>query len=224
MAQAMDWLALLASWRGEWERAGELWREAMAMLEELGALEECVAGAWAPGRGPAARGRSGRRCRRLPAGGGIRPTGGPAGPASLPWGWVRSAGSKGISTRHAAGWRWRRSPSRRRSAPRAAGPRLTALGRLDGPRASRGPGSAIARRWPPPRQSPLGGDLADAAEGLAGAGPADGHAKQAALLLGVAVALRGTALAGDPDVARSPPKPRGDRARRSPSSSARVRR
>ncbi|MEV4178324.1 hypothetical protein [Nonomuraea sp. NPDC049709] len=41
-------------------------------------------------------------------------------------------------------------------------------------------------------------DLAAAVEGLAEAIPP----KQAALLLGIAVALRGTALAGDPDVAR----------------------
>lgn len=41
-------------------------------------------------------------------------------------------------------------------------------------------------------------DLAAAVEGLAEAVPP----KQGALLLGIAVALRGTALAGDPDVAR----------------------
>jgi predicted ATPase len=42
---------------------------------------------------------------------------------------------------------------------------------------------------------------ADAAEGLAGVAVLDGTAERAALLLGIAVAIRGTAVAGDPDVA-----------------------
>ncbi|WP_420847401.1 ATP-binding protein, partial [Nonomuraea zeae] len=41
-AQALDWLALTASWRGEWARAMELWRQALVLLEELGALDELV--------------------------------------------------------------------------------------------------------------------------------------------------------------------------------------
>ncbi|MPZ83547.1 MAG: hypothetical protein GEV28_25395, partial [Actinophytocola sp.] len=44
--------------------------------------------------------------------------------------------------------------------------------------------------------------LAGAVEGLAGAALLTDGAERAALLLGVAVALRGTALTGDPDVAR----------------------
>ncbi|MDP4511373.1 hypothetical protein [Nonomuraea turcica] len=49
------------------------------------------------------------------------------------------------------------------------------------------------------KQSFLVADLGAAVEGLAEAIPP----KQAALLLGIAVALGGTALAGDPDVARA---------------------
>jgi tetratricopeptide (TPR) repeat protein len=45
-------------------------------------------------------------------------------------------------------------------------------------------------------------DVADAAEGLAGAVLGEGDGEQAALLLGVGVGLRGTAVAGDPDIAR----------------------
>jgi hypothetical protein len=45
-------------------------------------------------------------------------------------------------------------------------------------------------------------ERAGVAEGLAGAALAGGDGERAALLLGVAVALRGTALTGDPDVAR----------------------
>ncbi|MFO7249337.1 MAG: BTAD domain-containing putative transcriptional regulator [Actinomycetes bacterium] len=39
-AQALDWLAVIASWRGDWARAWRLWHEALALLEELGALDE----------------------------------------------------------------------------------------------------------------------------------------------------------------------------------------
>ncbi|MFB8392600.1 BTAD domain-containing putative transcriptional regulator [Streptomyces yangpuensis] len=45
-------------------------------------------------------------------------------------------------------------------------------------------------------------DLAYAAEGLAGLAALEGDGERAALLLGAGVALRGTALAGDPDAAR----------------------
>jgi hypothetical protein len=44
---------------------------------------------------------------------------------------------------------------------------------------------------------------ANATEGLAGAAVLDGAGERAALLLGAAVALRGTAVAGDPNVAHT---------------------
>ncbi|MEU5599339.1 BTAD domain-containing putative transcriptional regulator [Streptomyces sp. NPDC020298] len=46
-------------------------------------------------------------------------------------------------------------------------------------------------------------DLAQAAEGLAGLAVLEGEGERAALLLGAGVSLRGTAVAGDPDVART---------------------
>ncbi|MPZ86188.1 MAG: AfsR/SARP family transcriptional regulator, partial [Actinophytocola sp.] len=41
-AQALDRLAEVAGWRGEWARAHELWAEALGLYERFGALEECV--------------------------------------------------------------------------------------------------------------------------------------------------------------------------------------
>ncbi|MCP2363677.1 putative ATPase [Nonomuraea thailandensis] len=38
--QALDWLALIASWRGDWRRAMGLWERALALFTELGALDE----------------------------------------------------------------------------------------------------------------------------------------------------------------------------------------
>jgi predicted ATPase/DNA-binding SARP family transcriptional activator len=42
MAQALDWLAVVAGWRGEWVRAQSMWAEALALYERFGALEESV--------------------------------------------------------------------------------------------------------------------------------------------------------------------------------------
>ncbi|MER7129153.1 BTAD domain-containing putative transcriptional regulator, partial [Streptosporangium saharense] len=39
-AQALDWLAAIASRRGEWTRAAELWERALGLFEQLGAAEE----------------------------------------------------------------------------------------------------------------------------------------------------------------------------------------
>ncbi|MFI0419465.1 ATP-binding protein [Spongiactinospora sp. 9N601] len=39
-AQALDWLALIASLRGDWERADALWAEALALFVRLGSAEE----------------------------------------------------------------------------------------------------------------------------------------------------------------------------------------
>lgn len=41
-AQALDWLAEVAGWRGEWDHAQSLWAESLAFYERFGALEECV--------------------------------------------------------------------------------------------------------------------------------------------------------------------------------------
>jgi hypothetical protein len=41
-AQALDWLGVLASWRGDWSRAHEMWEEALELQRRLGAAEECA--------------------------------------------------------------------------------------------------------------------------------------------------------------------------------------
>ncbi|MBF8188663.1 winged helix-turn-helix domain-containing protein [Nonomuraea sp. K274] len=84
------------------------------------------------------------------------------------------------------------------------GPLLTALGRLaeaagDVPEAALRHRQALAAAL----ESGLAVELADVAEGLAGHALITGTAERAALLLGAAVALRGTAVAGDRDVART---------------------
>jgi predicted ATPase len=40
IAQCLDWLAVVAGWRGDWARADESWTSALAALEELGAAQE----------------------------------------------------------------------------------------------------------------------------------------------------------------------------------------
>jgi tetratricopeptide (TPR) repeat protein len=75
---------------------------------------------------------------------------------------------------------------------------LVALGRI----AEAGQDAGQARTW---YRRALGvghGAAPDAAEGLAGVALLEGDGERAALLLGAGTALRGTAVAGDPDVAR----------------------
>ncbi|MFG1704997.1 BTAD domain-containing putative transcriptional regulator [Nonomuraea sp. M3C6] len=209
-AQALDWLALIASYRGEWARAMGLWQDALDLLEELGALDELVdllrrrADAhWRAGDAPAAHAdyaRSGELARRL------------GRPELMAWVHLQLgeiARLEGDLT----------EASRLLDAALAAtetgvftadGTRshvCTALGRLaaamgDAPGAARRHHQALAAAL----ASPLTTDLADAADGLAGQALLDGtaqpSAERAALLLGVGVALRGLAVAGDRDVAR----------------------
>lgn len=189
-AQAMDGLAVLASWRGQWERAEELWRDALAMLNELGSVEEC---AQVLGRRAEARLRQGEPEAAVRD---FREADEHAGKAGLPA--VSLLGP-------AAAARLRRDlDEARRLLERVPEPtagfglegrrarRLTELARLERAGALHREAVSAARR------SFMVADLAAAVEGLAEAVPP----KQGALLLGIAVALRGTALAGDPDVAR----------------------
>ncbi|MBE1588506.1 BTAD domain-containing putative transcriptional regulator [Nonomuraea angiospora] len=251
--QGLDWLGLIASWRGEWGRAMGLWQEAVGLLEELGAMEELVdvlhrraEAHWRAGDARAARAdceRAGDLARRL---------GRPEQTAwvSLRLGeMARLEGDLAGASRHLEA-AFAASETGLFQAHGARSHVLTALGRLaeatgDAPEAARRHAEALAMTL----KSPLAIDLADAAEGLAGqclldgaappagrhpdaaedpAGrhpdaaedPAGGHldgaavgsgpavraaeraAVRAAVLLGVGVALRGMAVAGDRDVAR----------------------
>ncbi|MEV5888455.1 BTAD domain-containing putative transcriptional regulator [Nonomuraea fuscirosea] len=229
--QALDWLALLASWRGDWGRAMELWDRALAMVAELGALDELADillrrgnAHWRSGNAAAARAdceRAGELERRLgrpelPAmvrlelGDMLRLQGDLAGAAER----LEAALSGSDAGTFTAGGTTSRVH--------------TALGRLataqgDGDRAARMHAEAVAIAL----RSPLANDLAEAAEGLAGHvlttrvpgpdGPTAGAgverdggdevderrraATRAAVLLGVGAAVRGMAVVGDRDVA-----------------------
>ncbi|WP_329091869.1 BTAD domain-containing putative transcriptional regulator [Streptosporangium sp. NBC_01469] len=204
-AQGLDWLALVASWRGEWARASGLWREALELLEELGALEET---ADVLGRRAEALVREGdlaaaaadhRRAGEL-----ARKAGAPGVPAATHLGLGEIARLEGDRTeaRHRIDLALREAETGAFGAESARARALTALGRLaeaEGDLA----GALLHHRQAQARarRSPLAVDLADAVEGRAGAALLEGTGTRAALLLGMAVALRGTAVAGDRDVA-----------------------
>ncbi|WP_406673955.1 BTAD domain-containing putative transcriptional regulator [Nonomuraea sp. N2-4H] len=210
-AQALDWLAVIAGWRGDWARARRLWREALGLLEELGALDELAdvlirraAALWRAGDVAAARADCARvaelehRLGRPELTAALR----------LQLGEIaRHAGDLDEAERLLSA----ALAGSESGAFTSAGTRshaLTALGRLaeargDTERAAGLHAQALATAL----TSPMAADLADATEGLAGvtaAGSPDrGPAERAAWLLGVAVALRGMAVAGDRDVART---------------------
>ncbi|WP_106241218.1 BTAD domain-containing putative transcriptional regulator [Nonomuraea fuscirosea] len=170
--QALDWLALLASWRGDWGRAMELWDRALAMVAELGALDELADillrrgnAHWRSGNAEAARAdceRAGELERRLgrpellawvrlELGDMLRLQGDLAGAAER----LEAALSGSDAGTFTAGGTTSRVH--------------TALGRLataqrDGDRAARMHAEAVAIAL----RSPLANDLAEAAEGLAG--------------------------------------------------------
>ncbi|WP_043635744.1 BTAD domain-containing putative transcriptional regulator [Nonomuraea candida] len=219
-AQALDWLALTASWRGDWEHAFELWERALALLEELGALDELAdvlgrrAGAhWRAGDARAARAdyeRAGELERRL------------GRPELMAWvqlqlgEMARFEGDLDEAVRRLEA----ALAGSVTGAFTSEGTRsrvLTALGRLA---EANGDVAGAARRHAEALTAalgtPLAADLAGVAEGLAAQSlfeatfPSAPHpderlvmagAERAALLLGVAVALRGMAVAGDRDVA-----------------------
>ncbi|MFB4268942.1 BTAD domain-containing putative transcriptional regulator [Nonomuraea sp. GTA35] len=221
MGQALDWLALLASWRGDRRRAMGLWERALALFAELGALDELADvlsrrahAHWRAGDAEAARAdneRAGELERRL------------GRPELMAWVQLQLgdiARLQGDLPEAARRLDAAMSGSET-GAFTAGGTRSrvhTALGRLaaaqgDGERAARMHAEALAAAL----GSPLANDVAEVAEGLAGQslfeathgqqdeGRAGEHrhaaAWRAASLLGIGAAARGTAVAGDHDVA-----------------------
>jgi predicted ATPase/DNA-binding SARP family transcriptional activator len=194
-AQALDWLAVVSSWRGEWARAEELWAEALALFDELGASEECV---------DLLCHRGNSRIRQHP------PAGGDTAAADFRQA-VALAARAGYPDPPPAARLGLAEVARLRGDADTARALLTeadptpevhtALGRL-----AETTGSAEeAARWHARALSQtarLARDVADALDGQAGAALARGDADRAALLLGAAVAVRGMAVTGDPDVAR----------------------
>ncbi|MFC4585496.1 BTAD domain-containing putative transcriptional regulator [Sphaerisporangium corydalis] len=207
-AQALDWLALIASRRGEWARARGLWREALGMLEELGALEEIVdvlgrrsEGLVREGDLPAAADGF-RRAEEV-----ARQAGRNGAPAAIHLGLGEIARHEGdhLEARRRFALALDASDGGGFGADWSRVSVLTALARLaeaEGDlaeaRLRHREALAVARRSPP-----LGTDLAGAADGQADAALLDGRPERAALLLGTAVALRGTAVTGDADVTRT---------------------
>ncbi|RSM87441.1 AfsR/SARP family transcriptional regulator [Kibdelosporangium aridum] len=183
MAQALDWLGEVASWRGEWDRAATLWAESLAHYERFGALEECVdvlcrRADCLMRQGDAAAAESDfRRAGELTKRAGL-----PESPEVL-LGLGSVSGSAELLARALAvtGDDFLGMQTRARV--------LTALGRHE---------EAVAVAW----TSPMITTLAAAVEGLASVQPAS----RAAFLLGTAVALRGTTIAGDPTVAATAAK------------------
>ncbi|MER5622879.1 BTAD domain-containing putative transcriptional regulator [Streptosporangium sp. NPDC002544] len=206
MAQGLEWLGVIAGWRGDWARARRLWGEALDLHEQLGALDEMVDvlcrradGLLREGDVPAARADL-RRATELARG----TSASHRSPIELGWGELAR-----LCRDHA------RAREHYAAALDAAGPGgyvtesiaslvLTALGRLaeaegDHTEAGRRHGEALALV----RTSPaVTMDLAQVTEGYAGLALLEGAAERAAFLLGVGVALRGAAVTGDPDVAR----------------------
>ncbi|MEO6085960.1 MAG: BTAD domain-containing putative transcriptional regulator [Umezawaea sp.] len=189
-AQALDWLAQVASWRGEWARAHVLWAESLAKFGELGAPEERVDVLC-------------RRARCL-----IRQDDLDAAAAdyrlaaalSVEAGHPHTPAAVDLGLGEIARLRGDPGEARRRfdAALPHANPKagvLTALARLTGAVHLHADALSAARA------SPLA-DLAAAADGQADAALLTGSPDRTALLLGAAVAIRGTTVAGDPDVAR----------------------
>jgi predicted ATPase/DNA-binding SARP family transcriptional activator len=203
IAQALDWLAQVAGWRGEWNRAHGLWAEALDKFEELGALEECVdvlcrrAECLVRQGDLDAAGADYRQAAELTATAGQTDMS-----PEIRLGLGEIARLRG-DTRDAAKLLDQALESAQAGnfgtdATKACV--LTALGRL-----AETPAEALRRHseaLAAASASPLTSDLAIAAEGQADAALLTGSGERAALLLGVAVALRGMAMTGDVDVAR----------------------
>jgi tetratricopeptide (TPR) repeat protein len=205
-AQALDWLGQVASWRGEWRRAHELWTEGLALLAQLGALEECAdmlchrAESFVRQGDLDAATADYQRAAELNAKAGL-----PDMPAEARLGFGEIARLRGdVDTAREQLDRALAASQDDDFTTAATRSRvLTSLGRLA--EASGDQATALARHreaLAAARTSPLVSVLADAVAGQAGAALLAGSGEQAALLLGAAVALRGTAITGDVDVAR----------------------
>ncbi|MEU4574715.1 BTAD domain-containing putative transcriptional regulator [Nonomuraea sp. NPDC023979] len=249
IAQGLDWLAMLAGWRGDWRRAGEMWREALDLLGELGALEEMadVLGRQAEAlvrEGDLAGGAAAYRQAEeaaLRAGRGGAPVMvevglGELAQAAGDTGEARRRFERALAASESGGFGARQARGRvlvalarltaaerraeRRAGVRGSGVRGSGV-RGSGVRGSGGGGEArrlYGQAVTAVLDVGLAADLADVAEGLAGAlvlesvagwaagvagqgAVSAGVAERAAVLLGAGVAVRGAAVAGDRQVA-----------------------
>lgn len=206
-AQGLEWLGLICHWRGEGVPAGRMWEQALRLHEQLGALEEMVDVLCRRADGLSRAGdlRAAdadlRRAAELERGAG-------RSHRSALIGFGRGELARRSGDHAAARGCYAEALERLEAAGAGTyadeGIRpltLTALGRLaqaegDLAEARLRHGEALAHA-----RAASAMDLAGVAEGLAGLALMEGTAERAAFLLGVGVALRGTAVAGDPDVA-----------------------
>ncbi|HEX6470027.1 MAG TPA: BTAD domain-containing putative transcriptional regulator [Streptosporangiaceae bacterium] len=205
MSGTLAELARLAGWRGDRDRARALAGAALELFEQLGAAEDVADLLCLRADGLVRDGDlAGARAEYERAAGAARRSGAPEKVASARRGLgdvARLAGDLPAARRllDAALDECGTGPF---AAEWARAQVLTALGRL----AAAG-GDAAGARLRHRQALALALDrrilpvAAEAAEGLAWVAALDGAAERAALLLGAAVALRGTAVAGDPDVA-----------------------
>ncbi|MBB5958112.1 putative ATPase [Saccharothrix tamanrassetensis] len=196
-AQSSDWLAQLAGWRGEWASAHERWDEALGLFEVLGATEECAELHCHRGRCLIRQGDLAAAHAQFTRAAALFAR--PAAEAVLGLGEVaRLRGDLRLAADLIG-----RARAEEGGAPWMTARALTASARLaelsgDRDEAARWHDEALAVV----RSPALATELAAVVEGRAGLALLDGAADRAALLLGTAVALRGTAEVGDPDAAR----------------------
>ncbi|MCG5214358.1 BTAD domain-containing putative transcriptional regulator [Streptosporangium soli] len=205
-AQALDWLAEIASWRGDGERSADLWREALDLLGRLGATEEMVDMLCRQARGLVRTGALGAAAAGYRRGAEFaRRAGIPGTPVEVELGLAEIARLNGDFPE--AHRRLATVPYDDETGPFGARTlslqALTARGRLaeaegDVEEAGRWHRRALVAA----RRTTLLLELAEVAEGQAGGALLDGAAERAAALLGLGMALRGTSVTGDPDVAR----------------------
>jgi len=186
MAQALDWLGEVAGWRGEWARAAALWAESLAHYERFGALEECVDVLCRRAECLLRQGFVDAAARDLRLAGELSARAGQAESPVVLLGQAQVARARGTAADDLRDLLTRALTAVRGdfSGETTRARILTALGRHT---------DAVAVA----RASPLTAELAAAVDGLA----ATASAARAATLLGTAVALRGAAITGDPDVA-----------------------
>ncbi|MFI6602648.1 BTAD domain-containing putative transcriptional regulator [Nonomuraea sp. NPDC050536] len=203
-AQALDALGSLAGWRGEWDRSRALWDEALDLLEQLGADEEIVDvlcrqtdGLWRAGSSPAASAAA-QRALEL-----AQRTGSAHSVAMAQLALAELARGQGDHAQ--AVERYDAVLAMQAGGYAGGGLRaqcFTGLARVAQAQADlREAALRHQQALETASGSPIPSDLAYVAEGMAGLALLEGAAERAALLLGIGVALRGTTVAGDRDVA-----------------------
>ncbi|MFB9447675.1 AfsR/SARP family transcriptional regulator [Dactylosporangium vinaceum] len=195
IGQCQDWLAQVASWRGDHALAHERWAVSIGCFDELGAALEAADVL-------CRRGFDSIRQAALPAAEADFRRAIPTPASAL--GLAEVARLRGDLPLAAAELE-RAAAEIRPGDPASVYVRasvLTARARLAEAEHRLDDAARLHEdAWTAVQRAPLPANLADVLEGRAGHALLTGRARTAAVLLGRAVALRGTAVAGDPDVA-----------------------